>query len=182
MTWVHTLACMQKLEGSGGMFPQENFFEFRMLWDGFWSYYWAKTSLLIFVMSWHGNRILNHFTSARMKIEVSIDASSALKMTQRSDARKPVKILLSIYMYCWFHVLLNMRDRDRITPSWYSSWKMCRSKIGCGVTMAQLWFFGGAQFSRELARLYDLHVAYRHCWEVVHLFGQHRMAFASCQA
>ena len=75
--------------------------------------------------------------------EVSIDASSALKMTQRSDARKPVKILLSIYMYCWFHVLSNMRDRDGTAPSWYSSLKMCRSIIRCGVTTAQSWFMGG---------------------------------------
>ena len=31
-----------------------------------------KTSLLIFAKSWHGNKILIHFTPAHMEIEVSI--------------------------------------------------------------------------------------------------------------
>ena len=52
---VRTLACMQKLGGSGGSYaPPGKSFEFRMLWNSFWGYFRAQNITIVFalVLTW----------------------------------------------------------------------------------------------------------------------------------
>ena len=58
-TWVCTLACMQKLGGSGDMLPQENFLNL-MFWDDFWGYFGTQnitTNLCMVPEFWFTSRL-----------------------------------------------------------------------------------------------------------------------------
>ena len=82
-----------------GYDPPGKFFEVWMLRDGFWGYFGAKNITTNLLKSWHGNKILIHFTSARMEIEVSIGGFKPPWNDAKEWPTKPVRILLSILSY-----------------------------------------------------------------------------------
>ena len=95
-TRVRTLACAQKLGGSGGMLPQENVN--LMLWDGFWGYFGVPKHLCfssgMVTGFWFSSMVCTHGDKCPSAV------SNPLGTTWRSDARKSVRILLIIYSYC----------------------------------------------------------------------------------
>ena len=76
-TRVRTLVCMQKLEGLEVCSPRK-FFEFWMLWDGFWGYFMAQniTTHFYFSPGTHGDRSVHRqFQTPWKQLEGATHAS-----------------------------------------------------------------------------------------------------------